>query len=108
MKKFLIDRNKTIYAALEKISLNSYRTVLVTNKKKIIGVLSGGDIAKIVLKKVDLNTPLIKIANKSFKFLKKDDPMLAKKIFKKYLVGILPVLNRNMELIKIYLIKDFL
>lgn len=108
MKKFLIDRNKTIYAALEKISLNSYRTVLVTNKKKIIGVLSGGDIAKIVLKKVDLNTPLIKIANKSFKFLKKDDPMLARKIFKKYLVGIVPVLNRNMELVKIYLIKDFL
>lgn len=108
MKKFLIDKNKTINAALEKISLNSYRTVLVTNKKKIIGVLSGGDIAKIVLKKIDLNVPLIKIANKSFKFLKKDDPILARKIFKKYLVGIVPVLNRNMELVKIYLIKDFL
>ena len=108
MKKFLLDKNKTIYDALEKISFNSYRTVLVINKKKVIGVLSGGDIAKVVLKKIDLNTPIIKIANKSFKFLKKDDPKLARKIFKKYLVGIIPVLNKKMELEKIYLIKDFL
>jgi CBS domain-containing protein len=108
MKNFLIDRNETIYSALEKISLNSHRTVLVTKEKKVIGVLSGGDIAKIVLKKIDLNAPLIKIVNKSFKFLKRDDAKLARKIFKKYSVGMVPVLNKKMELEKIYLIKDFL
>ena len=108
MKKFLIDRNETIYSALEKICLNSHRTVLVTKDKKVIGVLSGGDIAKIILKKINLNTPLIKITNKSFKFLEKEDTRLARKLFKKYLVGIIPVLNKKMELKKVYLINDFL
>ena len=34
MKKFFLNKNETIYSALEKISLTSYRTVLITKEKK--------------------------------------------------------------------------
>jgi len=108
MKKFIVNFDETIQAALEKISLNSHRTVLVQKEEKIIGVLSGGDVAKIILKKIDLNTRVIKVTNKSFKFLITEDKKEARKIFKKYLIGLIPILNKKMQLQKIYLIKDFL
>tara|TARA_B100000767_G_C19517229_1_gene430920 strand:+ start:282 stop:653 length:372 start_codon:yes stop_codon:yes gene_type:complete len=108
IKNFVIESNQTIFLAIEKIAQNSHRTIIVTKKNKVIGVVSEGDIIKAALRRVNFNSNLANITNKSFKFLLEDDKIQAKKIFKKDLVGILPILDKNMKIKKIYTLKDFI
>ena len=108
LKNFIIDSDQSIFLALEKITQNSHRTIIVTKKMKVIGVVSEGDIIKAALRRVNFNSSLINIINKSFKFLLEDDKSKAKMIFKKHLVGILPILDKNMKIKKIYTLKDFI
>lgn len=107
-QKFKIESNSTILEAIDKISLNSYRTVIVVEKEKVLGVLSEGDILKVILKNIDLKANIKIAMNKSFKFVKIGQEHKAKEIFKKHLVGIVPVLNKKMELIKIIKINQII
>ena len=108
LNKFIIKSNSTILDAVDKISLNSYRTAIVVNNKKVIGVISEGDVLKAILNKTDLNAKVTFAMNKSFIFLKLNQEELAKKIFKKHLIGIIPILNKKMELKKILKLDHFI
>ena len=46
MKKYTVKIEDTINTAIEKILVNGQRTVVVTNKEKVIGMISEGDILK--------------------------------------------------------------
>ena len=108
IKNFVIESDQSIFLAIEKIAHNSHRTIIVTKKKKVIGVVSEGDIIKAALRRVNFNSSLLNITNKSFKFLLEDNKSQAKKILKKHLVGIIPILDKNMKIKKIYTLKDFI
>ena len=94
-------KDEKLSLVLEKIYKNNYRTVIVLNKKKIIGVISEGDIIKALIYNKSLEITAEKLMNKSFIFLKDRDTKKAKKIFKKNLVGLIPIVDKSMEL------KDF-
>tara|TARA_Y100000591_G_C21738929_1_gene648260 strand:+ start:424 stop:756 length:333 start_codon:yes stop_codon:yes gene_type:complete len=106
--KFIIGSHLTILDAIDKISTNSYRTVIVIEKNKVIGVLSEGDILKSILKNINLKANVKVAMNKSFKFVKTGQEFKAKEIIKKYLVGIVPVLNKQMELKEIIKINQYI
>ena len=78
------------------------------NKKKVIGIISEGDILKSLIYKKDMNATAFSIMNKSFKFLTKKDMILAKNIFKKHLCSIIPVVNSKMELKDLITLKQLL
>ena len=67
--KFIIQSDSTILQAIDKISNNSYRTVIVLNKNKVLGVIRS-DILKSILKNIDLKVNIKISMNKSFKFVK--------------------------------------
>ena len=46
--------------------------------------------------------------NKSFAFLKKRDSDQAKKIFKKYLCPVIPIVNSKFELIDTFSLEEYL
>lgn len=104
----LIDFEKNIQEALEKIILNKFRTVFVTKKNKVIGTISEGDILRSLFEKKNLQTPLKNIINKNFKYLNKKNHSVdkAKEIFREYSVLVVPVIDNNGSLDKIYSIKD--
>jgi len=104
--KFLLEKDKYINDAIELINLNNQRAIFIHDKKKIVGVVSEGDILKALIYKKDLHTPVSKIMNKSFKFLNKKDLSLAKKYFIEFSILILPVVNKQMELKDIITLKD--
>ena len=112
MKKelILIEYDKTIQEAMEKIIFNKTRTILVTKNYKVIGTISEGDILRSLYDKKNLQTPLINIINKNFKYLdEKNSSMLeAKKLFKKFSVLIIPVLDKKGRLKSLYHINDIL
>ncbi len=93
-----IQKSESLSAVIEKIYKNNGRTVVVLNKKKVVGVIDERDIMKMLIYKKNLNISLDKIMNKSFKFLKSNDLTQAKKIFKQTGIGLIPVINKNMEI----------
>ncbi len=103
-----IQKNESLSAAIEKIYNSNSRTVVVLNKKKVIGVISEGDIMKTLIYKRSLNISLDKIMNKSFKFLKSKNLSQAKKIFRETGVGLIPIINKNMEIKNYITIVDII
>ena len=73
MKKelILIEYDKTIQEAMEKIIFNKTRTIFVTKNYKVIGTISEGDILRSLYDKKNLQTPLINIINKNLNILMK-------------------------------------
>ena len=103
-----IQKNESLAAVIEKIYNNNSRTVVVLNKKKVIGVISEGDIMKTLIYKRSLNISLEKIMNKSFKFLKSNNLSQAKKIFRETGIGLIPIINKNMEIKNYITIVDII
>jgi Mg/Co/Ni transporter MgtE len=105
---FIVKKNETLKSIIEKIVLNSHRAVLVIDKKKVIGLISEGDILKSIIYKKDLNANAFSLMNKSFKFLNRKDYSEAKKIFKKHLCSIIPVVDKNMMLKEVITLDELI
>ena len=105
---YIVDINDSLNVAIEKISLNGVRTVFVMNKKKLTGIVSEGDILRALVYKKKLESPVEKIMNKSFLYLKKLDYEKAKKIFIEHQTCVIPVVNKNMVLSNILTLENFL
>ena len=103
---FLVDKNERIESIIEKIILNSHRAVIVV-EKKVLGLISEGDILKSLMYKKNINATASSIMNKSFKFLKKKISML-QKIFQKHLCSFIPVVNSNMTIKDLITLDEFL
>ena len=74
---FLVHKDERLKSIVEKIVLNGHRTVIVVDKKKVLGSISEGDILS--FHKKDVNITARKLMNKSFKFLKTKDKDEVKK-----------------------------
>ena len=106
-----INHDATIMDAIKGLSYAKHRCLLVISvQNKLLGVLSEGDILRSLYDKKNLQTPLINIINKNFKYLdEKNSSMLeAKKLFKKFSVLIIPVLDKKGRLKSLYHINDIL
>lgn len=105
---FLVSKNEKLNSIIEKILINGHRTVIVVEKKKVLGLISEGDILKALLYKKNVNVSAINLMNKSFKFLMKKDDKEAKKIFQKHLCSLIPVVNSKMILKDLFTLEKFL
>jgi len=105
---FLVDKNEKLDSIIEKILLNCHRAVVVVEKKKVLGLISEGDILNSLIYKKNFNATASTIMNKSFKFLEKKDFLAAKKIFQKHLCSLIPVVNSNMILKDLITLDEFL
>lgn len=77
------------------------KILLVVENKKLIGVLTDGDIRRWILKNGNLNDSVDKIMIKSPKFIYEEDRNNAKKILKEKSIEAIPVLNYKDEIIDI-------
>ena len=105
---FIVSKNETLESLMQKMTINAHRTVFVLEKKKMIGLITQGDIINSLIYKKKFNSTAENIMNKSFVFLKKKDFNEAKKIFKKYLCPIIPIVNSMFELIDSISIEEYL
>jgi predicted transcriptional regulator len=111
MKKFsnfLIDYNSNIIDAVYKIQQNKSREVIILSKKKVLGILSEGDILRCILKGISLHSPVSKHYNKNFKFLNERNEKNALIYFSKYNLNIIPIVNKKFELKDIIILSKIL
>lgn len=108
LKIISINKNSTLESAMLLIKLNGLKTVCVLNKEKVVGILDVEDIIDALLKKKNYNLKVENIMNKSFKYLTSFDKNQLVRLFKKFNLTIIPIVNKNMKLKKIVHIKDIL
>ena len=108
LNNYIIPKNSTLIIACDAISKNKSRCVLIEDKKKIIGILSEGDIIRAFLMGADINSRVEDYINLSFIFFKKKDLKKAKLIFKKKQITLIPILNDNMKLTDLITLNEIL
>ncbi len=108
LRDFVIDEGASLLEAIAKISKNSVRTVLVTRDKKMIGVISEGDIMKALINGATVHTPLAQHINYSFKFLNKADDQEALSLVKTYGIALIPIVDKDFNLVDVIRMQDLL
>lgn len=109
IEKFIINFNASILDAIKKIQQNENRAVFVLNdKKRVVGIISEGDILRSLILSKDIRTTCKSIMKKSFYFQNKKDIEKAKKIFKKKKISIIPILDKKLNLKQVITLDDII
>ena len=109
MKKnsYTIGKNKAIKDALKSIDLNGLGLVFIEDKKKIIGMVTDGDIRRGLIQYNKLETNIEKIMNQDFIYLMEGED--SRENILKLLdtrVKVIPVLSKKLELVRIVTEKN--
>ena len=105
-KHLIINLGSKIKDAIYKIDKNTLRTLIVIKEKKVVGVLSEGDLMRAFINGFHLQNEIDEIVQYNFKYLKIDNIHQVPKIIKKELILLIPIVNEEMELIDVKTIKD--
>lgn len=106
VEKLFIDKKQTIKKALKKLDETAKKILLVTEGKKLIGILTDGDIRRWILKNGNLAEPIETIMTTSPKYILERDRKLSKKILKKNSIEAMPIINEKKEVIDIAFWND--
>ena len=102
--KYTILENENIKNALLKLKENGEKTLIVVSKNnKLKGTLSDGDVRSAFLNKLNLNSKIKKIIKKNCIFFYENKYTLdnLKKIFLKNKIGLIPIVDKKINIIKI-------
>lgn len=103
---FTIPATATLLDAVEAISRNKSRAVLVQRGEKIIGVISEGDILRALLDGDDIRAPLEARLNYAFHYLRQRDMTQARRMARDKLFTLIPVLDEEMRLVDVITLRD--
>lgn len=103
LSDFLVGPTDSIHTAMEKITRNLHRVVIVVDGRVVVGTVSDGDIRRALLQEVLPIAPVEKIMNLNCKTTAETDPRLQRAALQRELQTVLPVVNEKNELIDIAL-----
>lgn len=102
LEDLLISPDHTISETLKQFDLSGEKVLLITAEdKKLLGVITDGDIRRAVLSGYSIDEKISEIFNKKPSVLKESSYTLesAKKLLLKYKVDLLPILNSKKEVV---------
>ncbi|MFH2060661.1 MAG: sugar phosphate nucleotidyltransferase [Pseudomonadota bacterium] len=104
LENLMITPDVSISKVLEQFNKTGEKVLLVVDQKKLVGVITDGDIRRAVLSGKSIEEPVTQIYNKSPFYIDESafDIDAAKKIFLKQKIDLLPVVNGAME------VKDYI
>ena len=111
LKTNLIKSNSSIYDVIKSLNKSNEKICLVlTNKKKLCGVITDGDLRRIILKEKNFEKKISGFLKKKFTYLKEKSSFIeVKKIFlKKKDIQYIPILKKNKSLKGLFRRKDIL
>jgi dTDP-glucose pyrophosphorylase len=110
INKYLVKKNSSLLAAMQKVDKSGTRSLIVVdNNNKLLGTLTDGDIRRSILKKNDLSGTIESIYFKKPAYVleKKFSKKLANEIFEKKNCDIIPVIDGKKIVKDIILSKNF-
>ena len=103
--KYCVYKNIIISDALSHLSKNGIKTLIILdNTKRVMGIISDGDLRKNILKGADLNSNIISIINNRFYFLTNSELENIdhiKNIFLSKKYEIIPILDKKKKIIDV-------
>ena len=63
-KSYVLNENKSIFDAIKKLQISKIKTLIVINKKKLIGTVTDGDIRRGILKGYNGSDEVLNVVNK--------------------------------------------
>ena len=110
--EFVVPQNATLLDAVQRIQGNHSRAVMVTEREgeedKIIGVISEGDVMRALLHGVDVHAPLEGFLRPDFKFLRERDLAQALRLFSRFGITMVPVVDPHFRLLDVVTLRDVL
>lgn len=98
---FTVAVTDTVRTAMERITENRHRVVVVLDGHKVVGTVSDGDIRRALLREVLLIAPVSAVMNVSCKMTQESDPARQQALIQQLKVTVLPVVDNNGELLDI-------
>lgn len=98
---YTVDVTDTVRTAMEKITANKHRAVIVLDQRRVVGTVSDGDIRRAMLKDVLPIAPVEHIMNMNCVTTTERDPQRIGEILRRHKVTVLPVVNEERELIDV-------
>lgn len=106
INNLLIDEDTIIIEAISKLDKWGKKFIVVTREKKLIAVITDGDIRRWILKGGNLSAKVSEIMNKNPKFLFEKDKEKAFNMMKKFKIYALPIVNEEKEIKDIIFLED--
>ena len=103
---FIILPSATLLEAAKIIGGNASRTIVVvenTETKKVLGILSEGDILRALISGQSVHAPIQEAMRVSFTYLEsgKEDLEKARTLFTEHGFGLLPIVDQDMQLVSV-------
>lgn len=98
---YLVDQACSLKETMAVINANSMGFALVCDGRKLLGIVTDGDIRRYLLGGGNLQETICNIANREFFFVCENERHLAKAIMAREKITVIPVVNERQELIDI-------
>ena len=109
IEKYTVSINGIIKDAVELINKNKSRCVVVVNEDyKVFGVVSEGDILRILIDGKNIYTPIRNSININFKYLNYFDKKKSLNLVRNYGITLIPIVDENLILKDVISIHDLI
>ena len=107
LKDFIVSEDNTIIEVMKVIDNNAKGIALICDNKKLLAVVTDGDIRRYILKNGDLHSPISEISNYKPIFITQDEMIEDDKTYmKKHSITALPVVGKNNKLLSVRFLYD--
>ena len=109
IEKYIVSIDGIIKDAVELINKNKSRCVVVVNEDyKVFGVVSEGDILRILIDGKNIYTPIRNSININFKYLNYFDKKKSLNLVRNYGITLIPIVDENLILKDVISIHDLI
>ncbi len=102
----LISEDITVLQTLQRLDVTAKKVLFVTKEKKLVAVVTDGDVRRWILANGSLKAPIKNAANYQPKYLLEDDAENALSFMKEHEIVAVPILNKEHEIIQIVFRKE--
>lgn len=106
IKNLLVNKYISIRKSIDILDKYGKKIVIVVEDKKLIGVVTDGDIRRWIVKNGDISSSIENIMNKTPKYLIEKEKNKVKDIMNKYKIEAVPIVNEKSEVIDIIFWND--
>ena len=106
LTELFISQEISIREAMKRLDITAKKILLVIEDKKLIGIITDGDIRRWILKNGDLNSQVNEVMIKAPKFIYENERFKAKKVLEEKSIEAIPVLNSKNEVVDIIFLND--
>lgn len=107
IERYLVRENTRMIEAMETIDRGAKgAAVVIDSERHVVGIVTDGDIRRYILRKRDLNRPIIDTANRNFVSITPDKVDQSDEVMEWYGINILPVVDEEKILRAIFFRDD--